>query len=116
MGLAAMVGVRINMHENHLKAAFRRFEVDNSGFITTDNLREVLGETYEGEHVESLLHEADLLNHGQVSYPEFVAYLTGQPLEGHADAAANIVDNQLDKMETVSVTSASGFTTRMMLK
>jgi len=95
--LAAMVGARINMHEDHLKSAFRKFDVDNSGYITKENLREVLGETYEGETVDSLLAEADLLQDGRISYQEFVSYLTGQALEGHADAAAKIVDKELKK-------------------
>ncbi|CAK0878958.1 unnamed protein product [Prorocentrum cordatum] len=92
--LAAMVGCRIQMHDDHLKSAFKRFDKDNSGFISLENLREVLGESYEGESVDSLLSEADLLSDGKISYPEFVSYLTGRPLEQQLLGAA-IVDLEL---------------------
>merc|ERR1719146_162919 len=45
--LAAMVSSRIKMHDEVLAQTFRRFDTDNSGFITAANLKEVLGETFE---------------------------------------------------------------------
>merc|ERR1712063_193944 len=41
--LAAMVSTRIAMHDDLLRATFQRFDVDNSGSITVENLRVVLG-------------------------------------------------------------------------
>ncbi|CAK0907928.1 unnamed protein product [Prorocentrum cordatum] len=78
--LAAMVGARIGMHDDHLRSAFAKFDVDNSGYITRENLREVLGDAYEGETVDSLLAEADFLRDGRISYPEFVSFLKGQAI------------------------------------
>jgi len=95
--LAAMVGARIGMHDDHLRSAFRKFDVDNSGYITRENLREVLGDTYEGETVDGLLAEADLLKDGRISYPEFVSFLKGQAMDSNADAVGNIVDRELKK-------------------
>merc|ERR1719183_2890063 len=46
--LAAMVASRIQIHDEVLAQTFRRFDVDNSGYITADNLKEVLGESFEG--------------------------------------------------------------------
>jgi len=99
--LAAMVSTRITMHDDLLRAAFKRFDKDSSGYITLENLRQVLGETFEGEKVESLLREADLLEDGRISYPEFVSYLRGTPLAEHADATAKIIDTQLGKSDAV---------------
>lgn len=93
--LAAMVNTRIAMHEDLLREAFNKFDTDNSGYITAENLRQVLGDSYEGEQVEQLVAEADVLKDNRISYAEFVAYIKCQPLEVHADAAAKIVDNQL---------------------
>jgi len=92
--LAAMVGYRIQMHDEHLQAAFKRFDKDSSGYISLDNLQEVLGESYEGESMASLLSEADVLCDGKISYPEFVSYLTGRPLEQQL-IGASIVDQEL---------------------
>jgi len=113
--LAAMVGARINMHDDHLKSAFRKFDVDNSGYITKENLREVLGDTYEGESVDTLLAEADLLKDGRISYQEFVSYLTGQAMESHAAAAAaKIVDKELKKSGGGDTSGNSGLRGKLM--
>jgi calcium-dependent protein kinase len=94
--LAAMVSTRIALHDDLLKSAFKKFDVDNSGYITVENLRQVLGENFDGEEVEKLIKEADLLQDGRVSYPEFVSYLRGDPLQDHGDAATKIIDNNLN--------------------
>merc|ERR1719394_1577252 len=47
--LAAMVSTRIALHDDLLKSAFKKFDVDNSGYITAANLKQVLGNTFEGE-------------------------------------------------------------------
>eukprot|EP00440_Ansanella_granifera_P052025 gb/GFBE01056403.1/.p1 GENE.gb/GFBE01056403.1/~~gb/GFBE01056403.1/.p1 ORF type:complete len:554 (+),score=146.17 gb/GFBE01056403.1/:1-1662(+) len=97
--LAAMVSTRIALHDDLLKSAFKRFDTDSSGYITPENLREVLGETFEGEHVEQLMAEADMLKDGRISYEEFVAYLRGDPLQTHQDVTAQIIDTQLKTKE-----------------
>jgi len=95
--LAAMVSTRIALHDDLLRSTFKKFDTDNSGYITADNLRQVLGETFEGEEIESLVKEADQLNDNRISYAEFVAYLRGEALSEHQDAAARIVDLQLKR-------------------
>lgn len=97
--LAAMVSTRIALHDNLLKSTFKKFDTDNSGYITPDNLREVLGETFEGDRVEKLMSEADLLKDGRISYPEFVSYLRGDPLDSHAEVTLEIIDAQVVKEE-----------------
>merc|ERR1712007_399638 len=39
--------------------------------------------------------EADILQDGRISYPEFVAYLRGTPLDKHAQAARLVIDSQM---------------------
>jgi len=95
--LAAMVSTRIALHDDLLRCTFKKFDVDNSGYITVENLRQVLGDTFEGEEVESLVAEADQLKDNRISYAEFVAYIRGTPLESHANATAQIIDKQLQK-------------------
>eukprot|EP00928_Gymnodinium_smaydae_P087940 TRINITY_DN72111_c0_g1_i1.p1 TRINITY_DN72111_c0_g1~~TRINITY_DN72111_c0_g1_i1.p1 ORF type:complete len:536 (-),score=99.57 TRINITY_DN72111_c0_g1_i1:117-1724(-) len=94
--LAAMVSNRIAVHEDLMLETFKKFDVDSSGYITVDNLRDVIGNTFEGEEVEKLLAEGDLLHDGRISYSEFVAYLKGTPLESHTDAASKVLDAQIE--------------------
>lgn len=79
--LAAMVSHRIALHDELLRKAFNRFDVDQSGFITKDNLREVLGDTFDGVKVGKLLAEADFSHDGQISYDEFVRFVKAGELE-----------------------------------
>lgn len=95
--LAAMVNTRIALHDDMLKQAFSKFDVDNTGYITRENLAEVLGESFEGEKVDALLAEADLLHDGRISYQEFVSYIKGTPMDGHHEATAKIIDSQIQK-------------------
>merc|ERR1711988_983249 len=46
--LAAMVGKNIDLNEDLMCSAFRKFDADASGYITVQNLHEVVGETFEG--------------------------------------------------------------------
>jgi len=92
--LAAMVSTQIAMHDDLLRTAFKKFDTDRSGYITLDNLKQVLGETFEGDSVEDLLTEADQLKDNRISYAEFVSYLRGEPLEKHAKAATEMIDAQ----------------------
>jgi len=84
--LAAMIdGTHVQLHDKLLHEAFRKFDADESGFITAENLRQVLGDTFEGQKVEKLLNEADTMHHGKLSYHEFASYLTGKELHLHGD-------------------------------
>mmetsp|Transcript_137680 Transcript_137680/g.253211 ORF Transcript_137680/g.253211 Transcript_137680/m.253211 type:complete len:549 (+) Transcript_137680:153-1799(+) len=90
--LAAMVsnGVKISLHEELLMEAFRKFDTDNSGYITAEDLRTVLGDSFDGCKVEKLINEADAAQDGCVSYHEFAAYLTGNQYHCRGDESAGI--------------------------
>jgi len=94
--LAAMVSTRIALHDELLLSTFKRFDVDNSGQITIDNLRQVLGRTHDGDELEELLHEVDTGGDGQISYEEFITYLKGGGSQKHADAAVKIIESELE--------------------
>jgi len=61
--------------EAELKEAFRVFDKDGSGFISSAELRHVmanLGERLTSEEVDVMMWEADIDGEGLVSYEEFV--------------------------------------------
>jgi calcium-dependent protein kinase len=78
--LAAMLSTKIEMHDKLLDSAFRNFDKDLSGYITVDNLQDAFGNTFDGQNMESLIKEADTSQDGQISFPEFVAYVRGTPI------------------------------------
>lgn len=89
--LAAMVSTRISVHDHLLQATFKKFDVDSSGYITVDNLRDVLGDTFEGEQVEKLLAEADLLKDNRISFDEFKQFVRGDKM----DMATKVIDQEI---------------------
>mmetsp|Transcript_49472 Transcript_49472/g.152641 ORF Transcript_49472/g.152641 Transcript_49472/m.152641 type:complete len:538 (-) Transcript_49472:38-1651(-) len=94
--LAAMVSSRIALHDDLLLSTFKRFDTDNSGYISAENLKEVLGQSFEGEEVDKMMAEVDLSHDNQISYQEFIAFLRGgEGNENHQDMAARFIDEQI---------------------
>merc|ERR1740129_1639356 len=88
--LAAATQDRVRLHEDVLRKTFARFDSDESGEITVENLRQVLGDTFEDVHVEELLREADTRGTGSISYEAFLEYLQqpDDPSDEDAEPAA----------------------------
>merc|ERR1719313_2333582 len=72
--LAAMISARITMCDDLLSAAFKKFDVDATGYITAGNLLHI----FPKEDVVSMVCEAGLGSDGLVtlSYADFVSYLS----------------------------------------
>jgi len=96
--LAAMVSTRIAMHDDLLAATFRRFDIDRSGFISRQNLATVLGESFDGTTVNSLLEEADADKDGLISYEKFIHYMKqGRAPHSHSEVADRLIDTELGR-------------------
>lgn len=80
---AAMLG-RIHVHEDLLRRTFARFDTHETGLITADDLRTVLGDHFEGADVQELIREADTSGDGRIDYDEFLAYF--RTLDGEEPA------------------------------
>ncbi|CAE8702566.1 unnamed protein product, partial [Polarella glacialis] len=66
---AALIG-RVQVHEDLLRRTFARFDTNETGMITAGDLRFVLGDSFDGEEMEQLIHEADTSGDGSVNYEE----------------------------------------------
>jgi hypothetical protein len=71
--LAATIEATGAISEERLAEAFDRLDSDDSGYITTDNLRELLGSEVPEEEINAIIKEADLTNDNRISYSEFLA-------------------------------------------
>lgn len=54
-----MVAAVLIYQEDILKEAFERLDVDSTGFISRDNLRAVLGKTYDNALIDKMLEVND---------------------------------------------------------
>jgi len=75
--VAASLQSRLQAHSGMVRAAFRRFDVDNTGTISLANLREVLGDEHTGTRVEDIIAACDRNGNGVIEYDEFVHALGG---------------------------------------
>uniref|UniRef100_A0A7S4PVE9 Calmodulin n=1 Tax=Alexandrium monilatum TaxID=311494 RepID=A0A7S4PVE9_9DINO len=96
--LAAMVSSRIAVHDNLLRKTFNRFDTDNSGFITKDNLREVLGDAFEAKEIDKIISEVDESQDGKISYQEFIEYVKGESAAPHhTEGAIRLIENAISQ-------------------
>merc|ERR1719221_639994 len=103
--LAAMVSTRIQLHDDLLRQTFRRFDNHNTGYITSRDLEEILGQSFEGTNAEAMIREVNKSGDGKISYQEFIDYLKGgEAEEKHVEAANRIIDEELQKTESRSET------------
>jgi len=65
-------------NEEFLLEAFRVFDADDSGYITADELKKVMGsmgERMTSSDVEEMIHQADMDGDGMINFEEFVRLL-----------------------------------------
>jgi len=98
--LAAVLQDRVRMHEHLLRKTFGRFDRDESGTITVDNLRMVLGDKFEDVDVKELICDADIDGNGSICYDEFLQCLqqpssgTGTPPSSDSESPCQSLDVQ----------------------
>jgi len=73
--LAAMVGSCLELPDERLEAAFRNFDVDNSGSISVGDLKQVVGDKLEGHRVESMIGEFGRRDTDEIYLNDFVDYM-----------------------------------------
>lgn len=75
--IAASLQSRFQRHSPTLREAFQRFDINNTGKITEENLRTLLGPEFSGISVEYIFAAADLDGDGALGYDEFVQAVVG---------------------------------------
>lgn len=75
--LAAMLEGNCLVQEDELADAFDRLDSDDSGAITKDNLRQLLGNQFSASLVEEMIADADFKQNGTVDYEEFKKMMLG---------------------------------------
>jgi calcium-dependent protein kinase len=107
--LAAMVSSHLEVDDDVLTSTFRKFDLQARGFVSSGDLRDVLGGSFEGEDVEALLREADSKRDGKLDYEEFVDYIHASratSISRHRDIACSQgVRDKLSENRFVSVVS-----------
>ena len=67
-------------HEEELREAFRVFDKDGNGMISSEEFRramKTMGHQLSDQEVDEMIHEADINGDGQIDYHEFVKMMIG---------------------------------------
>merc|ERR1719209_2182920 len=75
--IAASLQSRFQSHSPALREAFQKFDINNTGRITEENLRTLLGPEFSGISVEEIFAAADRDGDGALEYDEFVQAVVG---------------------------------------
>ena len=76
--LAACLESQGRIEEHRLAEAFDRLDADDSGYISRENLRSILGKNCTEAYLDRLMSEADVNGDGQIEYAEFLALFMDQ--------------------------------------
>jgi hypothetical protein len=71
--LAATIEAQGAISEERIAEAFDRLDSDDSGFISADNLAQMLGQDFPRDEIDDIIAEADLTKDNRISYTEFLA-------------------------------------------
>jgi calcium-dependent protein kinase len=74
--MAATMNENLALREEHVRAVFHRLDADHSGSISSDDIRNVIGDTFEGLDTSSLICDAETSN-GEIDYESFMRVLGG---------------------------------------
>lgn len=70
--------------------AFDRIDADDSGYISAENLKALLGTDFPKEEIDAIIKEADLTKDGKISYSEFLALWEDKNETRHRDTILSI--------------------------
>ena len=73
--LAATVEAHGVAKEEELLEAFDRLDADDSGYISAENLKDILGSAYDAVEVRTMIAEADIKQNGKIDVEEFLALM-----------------------------------------
>jgi Ca2+-binding EF-hand superfamily protein len=71
--LASTIEACGRIEEDRIAEAFDRLDSDDTGFISKENLREVLGENSTEKEVNAIMSASDKDRDGKISYADFLA-------------------------------------------
>ncbi|KAJ8600816.1 hypothetical protein CTAYLR_006417 [Chrysophaeum taylorii] len=94
------------VQEDMIVEAFDRLDADDSGFISKENLREILGNQFSPELVEEMIAEGDFKKTGHVDFEEFLKLMRGKRDKIKKEADDNtkpvVVDSRDNQLSTTS--------------
>jgi calcium-dependent protein kinase len=75
--LAAAMQEQLYLAEDKILEAFHKLDLDHTGTITKQNLKELLGDDVDEAALERIIKDADYHNNGSIDLEEFKKMMQG---------------------------------------
>lgn len=96
--LAATLETQGAIEEYRLSECFDQMDSDESGFISRENLRDLLGKNASEKFIDLLMEEADIKKDGRISYEEFLQVLSQE----HRKTVTKMYDESENLLSVIS--------------
>mmetsp|Transcript_12390 Transcript_12390/g.27305 ORF Transcript_12390/g.27305 Transcript_12390/m.27305 type:complete len:820 (-) Transcript_12390:147-2606(-) len=106
--LAAALETQGSIEEYRLAEAFDMLDSDDSGYISRENLRQLLGKNADERYIDALIAEADFKKDGRISYQEFLQLFSQSKQREISTIYERTVSEDLDQ-EADKVLQKHGF-------
>lgn len=86
--LAAAMNSKLYLSKEKLWTAFKFFDIENSNYITQENIQEVMkraGKLYSDEQIREMIQEVDIGKDGKISFDEFCRMMGFTTLQKEMD-------------------------------
>lgn len=104
--IAATIEAHGTISEARLAEAFDCLDCDDSGYITTEDLMEILGGDASTDEISRIIAEVDLDKDNSVSYSEFMALWEEQQELVENDENAKVLESELSNISAESGSDA----------
>ena len=81
--IAAAMCKRISIDEERLHLAFETIDTSHTGYITKQNVIDLLGQDCKEELIEEMFHDLDLRGDNRVDYREFLIFWRNIMIKTH---------------------------------
>ena len=108
--IAATIEAHGEISEERLAEAFDRLDSDDSGYISSNNLIELLGDEIPREQINEIISEADVTKDNKISYGEFLL-LWEQKHEVEKEEQLNLLDDKVHQSMKCATSDVSDQTT-----
>merc|ERR1712048_1262952 len=78
-----------------LEATFKRFDKDNSGYITLADLQKIFGPSFDTKQFEKLIREVDTNGDGKIEVAEFISFMRHGASDEQKEIALTRIDTDL---------------------
>jgi len=106
--MAAAMQSKFKMKGYMMWEAFQKFDQDNTGRITVEGLRVVLGDEFDGVPVEEMINQIDPTGSGEIGYEDFCRLLSGDKSDFNQGVTHDDEEEMCSELQALDIKTEDG--------